>query len=111
MNPTQTPKQTPVQTPTQTPTQPPYRTPAEDIVIADPNDNNVFTNPLYTQGYLAQNIGRYVKVEFLIGTNMLVDREGVLKEVGISYIVLQEPETDDFLLCDIYSIKFVKFFY
>jgi len=65
----------------------------------------------YTQGYLRTQIGRYVKIEFLIGTNMLVDREGVLKDVGISYVILQEPETDDLLLCDIYSIKFVRFYY
>lgn len=79
--------------------------------MMDPNNNNVFMNPLYTQGYLAQNIGRYIKAEFLIGTNGFVDKEGVLTEVGISYIVIQEPRTDDFVLCDIYSIKFVTFFY
>lgn len=65
----------------------------------------------YTQGYLKTQIGRHVKVEFLIGTNMLIDREGTLMDVGISYIIIQEVETDDLLLCDIYSIKFVRFYY
>jgi hypothetical protein len=65
----------------------------------------------YTPGYLRTQIGRYVKVEFLIGTNMLIDREGTLMAVGTSYIILQEPETDDLLLCDMYSIKFVRFYY
>ncbi|QEK12780.1 hypothetical protein FQB35_10820 [Crassaminicella thermophila] len=64
----------------------------------------------YTQGYLKSKIGEYVKIEFLIGTNMLIDREGTLLDVGISYVVIQEPETDDLLMCDIYSIKFVKIF-
>lgn len=64
----------------------------------------------YTQGYLKTHIGEYVKVEFLIGTNMLVDREGTLVDVGISYIVLQEPQTDNYLMADIYSIKFVEIF-
>ena len=41
---------------------------------------------------------------------MLVDREGTLIDVGISYIILREPETDD-LLADIYSIKFVRIYY
>ena len=68
-------------------------------------------NILYTQGYMRTHIGRYVKIEFLIGTNMLIDREGILKDVGISYVIIQEPETDDLVLCDIYSIKFVKFFF
>ncbi|MHB1391879.1 MAG: hypothetical protein ACYCYE_02190 [Clostridia bacterium] len=65
----------------------------------------------YTQGYLKTQIGRRVKIEFLIGTNMLIDREGTLIDVGISYIIIREVETDDLLLCDIYSIKFVRFYF
>lgn len=65
----------------------------------------------YTQGYLRTQIGKRIKVEFLIGTNMLVDREGTLVDVGISYIIINEVETDDLLLCDIYSIKFVRFYF
>jgi len=68
-------------------------------------------NTAYTQGYLRTQIGKRVKVEFLIGTNMFVDREGTLMDVGASYIIIQEAETDDLLLCDMYSIKFVKFYY
>lgn len=64
----------------------------------------------YTQGYLKSQIGSNIKVEFLIGTNMLIDREGVLVDVGVSYIIINETETDDLLLCDIYSIKFVRFY-
>lgn len=66
---------------------------------------------MYTQGYLKSQIGARIKVEFLIGTNMLIDREGTLTDVGISYIIINEVETDDLLLCDIYSIKFVRFYY
>jgi len=92
----------------------PYTKPSGPSLTPTPreelrNRENVYTDPLYTQGYLAENIGKYIKIEFLIGTNMLVDREGILKEVGISYIVIQQPRTDDLLLCDIYSIKFVTF--
>jgi len=64
----------------------------------------------FTQGYLRSQIGSKVKVEFLIGTNMLIDREGTLLDVGVSYIIINETETDDLLLCDIYSIKFVRFY-
>lgn len=64
----------------------------------------------YTQGWLTTQIGQRVKIEFLIGTNMLIDREGTLLEVGISYIIINEVETDDLLLCDIYSIKFVRIY-
>lgn len=65
----------------------------------------------YTQGYLKSQIGARVKVEFLIGTDMFVDKEGTLVDVGISYIIIREVDTDDLLLCDIYSIKFVRFYY
>lgn len=65
-------------------------------------------SPMYTPGFLSTQIGRKMRVEFLIGTNgPLVDRTGTLIGVGASYILLQPIETDDVLLCDIYSIKFV----
>jgi hypothetical protein len=70
----------------------------------------VVNNPLYNQGWLTTQIGKYIKIEFLIGTNMLIDREGILKQVGISFIVIQETGTNDTLMCDIYSIKFVRIF-
>ncbi len=74
----------------------------KDSVLSDIN---------FTQGFLQTQIGRHVKVEFLIGTNMLVDREGDLVRVGTDYIIIQETETDDYLICDIYSIKFIRFYY
>jgi len=70
----------------------------------------VVNNPLYTQGWLAEHIGKYIKIEFLIGTSMWIDREGILKEVGISYFVIQESGTNDLVMCDIYSVKFVRIF-
>ena len=65
----------------------------------------------YTQGYLRTQIGKRIRVTFLIGTNTTQDREGILEKVGISYIVLRETETNTSVLCDIYSIKFVNIFH
>lgn len=65
------------------------------------------TDILYTQGYLQTQIGKRVRVEFLVGTNIQTDRVGTLIGVGISYILLRPSDSDDILLCDIYSIKFV----
>lgn len=95
----------------------PYGQPSSVPVTTEPPDFEyepgapVEQDVNYTQGYLREQIGKYVKIEFLIGTNMIVDREGTLVDVGISYVILREPETDDLLLCDIYSIKFVRIFY
>lgn len=66
---------------------------------------------LYINGFLRTMIGRKVTVEFLIGTNTFTDRTGTLLAVGADYIVINEVETDDILICDFFSIKFVKVYY
>lgn len=71
----------------------------------------VLTNTEFLQGYLRTIIGRYVKIDFLIGTNTFIDREGTLIDVGVDHVVLREAETDDLLVCDLYSIKFVKVYF
>ena len=48
-----------------------------------------------------------MRVEFLIGTNNLVDRIGILEDVGASYILLRAIESNNITYCDIYSIKFI----
>ena len=65
----------------------------------------------YLNGFLRSQIGRKVKVEFLIGASTLTDRIGVLVGVGANYILLNEIETDDLLACDFYNIKFIRFYY
>ena len=41
------------------------------------------------------------------GTNNLVDRIGILQDVGASYILLRALESNTTIYADIYSIKFV----
>lgn len=71
------------------------------------NSPEILTNPIYTPGFLKQQIGKLMRVEFLIGTNNLVDRIGILQDVGASYILLRSFESDSLIYCDIYSIKFI----
>lgn len=80
----------------------------QNVATGTQNVSQVQTDIGYTQGWLRTQIGQRVKIEFLIGTNMLIDRDGTLLDVGISYVLLREAETDDLLMCDIYSIKFVR---
>lgn len=63
-------------------------------------------NPLYTAGFLRTQIGKYMRVEFLIGSTLLNDRTGKLVEVGVSYIILESIDGITRTVCDIYSIKF-----
>jgi hypothetical protein len=68
-------------------------------------------SPYYTAGFLKKFIGKNVRVEFVMGTSgSLTDRVGTLLEVGASYIVIQPLLTDDLLMCDLYSIRFVTIF-
>ena len=77
------------------------------------NNNNqenwpeTLKNPIYTPAFLREQIGKLMRVEFLIGTNNLVDRIGVLEDVGASYILLRSFENDSLVYCDIYAIKFI----
>ncbi len=71
------------------------------------NSPEVLTNSIYTPGFLRQQIGKLMRVEFLIGTNNMTDRIGILQDVGASYILLRSLENDSLVYCDIYAIKFI----
>lgn len=59
---------------------------------------------------LNDNVGFYVVGEFLIGTNNLVRRQGILHSVGLNYFVLRQEEDGAYLICDLYSLKFITFY-
>ncbi len=62
------------------------------------------------QQIMRDNIGEYMDVEFLIGTNGLTTRSGRLTNVGVSYIVLYDRSKDRYMICDLYSVKFVTIY-
>jgi hypothetical protein len=78
-----------------------------NLVQTNSNSPEILTNNIYTPAFLRQHIGKLVRVEFLIGTNNLVDRIGILEDVGASYILLRSLESNTTVYADIYSIKFV----
>ncbi len=65
----------------------------------------------YLAGLLTSYIGSRVRVQFLIGTTgPMIDITGTLIQVGANYIILQPIETDDLMICDLFSIKFTTVF-
>lgn len=76
-------------------------------VVTNANSPEILTNNIYTPAFLRQYLGRLVRVDFLIGTNNLVDRVGILEDVGASYILLRSVESNTLVYADIYAIKFV----
>lgn len=71
------------------------------------NSPEILTNNIYTPAFLRENIGKLMRVEFLIGTNTLTDRIGILEDVGASYILLRSIQSNEITFADIYSIKFI----
>lgn len=61
------------------------------------------------QQVLKNNEGQYCVIDFLIGTQNLLQKEGILYSVGVSFLVLYEPRTGNYVVCDLYSVKFVTF--
>ena len=58
---------------------------------------------------LDRNVGYFVVVTSLMGTQQSVTWQGVLHTVGSDYIVLYQPDYERYISCDFYSIKFVQF--
>ncbi len=64
----------------------------------------------YVAGFLRTQLGKKMRVEFLLGNGPLVDQTGELVGVGASYILLFSEDTGDTIMCDLYSIKFVTIY-
>ena len=62
-------------------------------------------------GFLRTQIGRYMRVEQLIGSNTIEDRFGFLVGVGNNFIILQEITTGNIMLLDIFSIRLTYVYY
>jgi hypothetical protein len=77
-----------------------FITPPAEIVL----------QPGSLQEMLRRNIGNYVVVDFLIGTQNITSRQGILFDVGISYLIIYNPADETYILCDMYSVKFVTFY-
>lgn len=59
---------------------------------------------------LQANIGTYVLVQFLIGSTSIVEKEGYLFAAGVNFVTIYEPLDDRYVVCDLYSIKFVTIY-
>ena len=95
---------------TPTPMQHPDPSPDEPIeqVLNPQSNEDVLYGSL--QETLADNIGYYVEIDFLIGTSNIVTRGGILYAVGVNYVTLYQDLEDRYVMCDLYSVKFVTFY-
>jgi len=63
------------------------------------------------QKVLSDNVGQYVRMDFLIGTETLISKQGILYLVGDGYVVLFDDLRNNYVVCDLYTIKFTYFYF
>ncbi len=59
---------------------------------------------------LARNKGNFVVATFLIGTQGTTTWEGLLYEVGGDYLIIHQTGRDRYIVCDMYSLKYIEFY-
>ena len=62
------------------------------------------------ENFDSEDIGNFVVIEFLIGTGGIMRKQGMLYFVGRSFVTLYDEAANNFIICDIFSIKFVYFY-
>lgn len=93
------------------PDAPTFRVPANPLLPGGYQEVLDYNAVQYVNGFYRTQIGRYVKVEQLMGSNTIDTQEGFLIGVGINYILLQEAPTGNVLVVDIYGIKNMYLYY
>lgn len=98
--------------PTQNPSLAAVLNAADQNSITTPPQQNFDTPAMEgsMQQFLSENLGQYVVIEFLVGTQTLTAKAGVLYAVGTSVVTLYQELSQTFVTCDIFSIKFVTFY-
>ena len=63
-------------------------------------------NSAFLPAYLSKYVGKLIRTDSFIG-NRTVTKIGVLKAVGENFIVLKPYRSNDILICDLHSIKYI----
>lgn len=73
-------------------------------------DTNGNVDQSSMQEIISLSVGSYAMVEFLIGTQNIVRKEGVITAVGVSWLQIYDEASGTTVVCDMYSVKFVTNF-
>lgn len=84
---------------------------AENLLNSNKGSDAYYRDMNFLPNYLSKNIGKWVKVEHLIGQN-LVSHIGQLIASGIDYIVLKlEGNNVATVICNLKDIRFITVIY
>lgn len=73
------------------------------------NSRNTCSN-MGVSSYLCDQIGKYVKLEFLFGENTHMEKLGRLRSVGKDFVAIQENGTNTIIVCSVNKIKFINIY-
>lgn len=93
---------------TQSPT---FNVPSNPLVPPGYEQTIDYDSMQYMNGFLRTQIGRYMRVEQLIGGGISEDRYGFLVGVGNNYLLLQDISNGNVSLVDIYTVKYVHIYF
>lgn len=93
------------------PNNPTFTVPANPLLPDEYSEVLDYNSIQYLNGIFRTQIGKFVRVQQLIGSNTTQDFDGFLIGVGINYIILQEYANRDIRILDIYGIKQMYVYY
>ena len=94
-----------------TPGAPSFRVPSNPLLPPGYQETLDYSSLQYANGFYRTQIGRYVRLDQLLGSNNMTTQEGFLIGVGFNYLILQEGYTGNILVVDIYSVKNMYVYY
>lgn len=93
------------------PNSPTFKVPNNPLLPPEYSEVLDYNSVQFMNGILRTQIGRYVRVKYLMGSNIMEDYDGFLIGVGINYIILQNYADNNIQILDFFGIKSVYVFY
>lgn len=90
---------------------PSFGVPSNPLVPPEYEQTIDYDSIQYMNGFLRTQIGRYMRVEQLVGSDTLQDRYGFLVGVGNNYLLMQDISNGNISIVDLYSVKFVYMYF
>ena len=82
------------------PESPMFSVPPNPLLPEGYNEILDYNSVQYLNGIFRTQIGRYVRIQQLVGSNITEDYEGFLIGVGINYIILQDYASGNIRILD-----------
>lgn len=93
------------------PNNPTFMVPNNPLLPPEYREILDYNSVQYMNGILRTQIGRYVRIKYLTGSDIMEDYVGFLIGVGINYVILQNYSDNNIQILDFYGIKSVYVFY